>query len=188
MATESSSGDAQGTESGQGAPSGQGVEIGQIDVGEDLAFQRRWWVFERVLWGFFLAILIADVLGVFGRGWAAKAKLVSSDDSMQVAYERVQRAGTPSTLTIRFGQGAIRNGHIGLYVSEDLIRPLGAQRISPEPLKSTLAPDGIVYEFPAEGAPATVEFQLESSFPGVHQFAIGLAGEPVLRARVMVLP
>ena len=55
----------------------KGDEVPKVDnavaVGEDLEFQERWWTFERVIWSFFALILLADMLGAFGRGWLAKA-------------------------------------------------------------------------------------------------------------------
>jgi hypothetical protein len=46
----------------------------EITVGEDLQFQRKWWVFERVIWILFSLILVLDIAGVFGRGPVAKAE------------------------------------------------------------------------------------------------------------------
>ena len=69
-----------------------GNEVPKVDnavaVGEDLRFQERWWTFERVVWSIFSLILLADVLGVFGRGWLAKAELNNGNSGMHVKYER----------------------------------------------------------------------------------------------------
>ena len=45
-----------------------------IAVGEDLEFQRKWWRFERVAWIIFALFVLADVLGLFGRGYLANAE------------------------------------------------------------------------------------------------------------------
>lgn len=47
----------------------------EVAVGEDLEFQRKWWKFENAVWLFFGVIILCDILGVFGRGWLAKARL-----------------------------------------------------------------------------------------------------------------
>lgn len=73
-----------------------------IAVGEDLNFQRRWWRFEREIWVAFALILVADMLGVFGRGYLSKAELHAPDKTLDVKYERVERASTPSIMTISF--------------------------------------------------------------------------------------
>lgn len=88
------------------APIGDSVpKVGDVAVGEDLNFQRKWWVFERLVWVFFLLILVADFLGVFGRGWAAKAEMSNAGHTLTVDYERVMRGGTPSTMTLHLSPG-----------------------------------------------------------------------------------
>jgi len=162
-------------------------KAGEVAIGEDLAFQRSWWKFERGVWFFFLLLLIADLLGLFGRGWLAKAQRTDSK-TVQLDYERIERASTPSIMTFHFTPAAIQNGQIQLYISEDLIKPLGAQRISPEPRTSVVGSDGITYTFPATETPATAEIQLEPSFPGSHHFRVQVRGGQPIDANVVVLP
>jgi len=163
-------------------------KVGEVAVGEDLNFQRRWWKFERAIWLFFLLILAADVLGLFGRGWLAKAQRTDAAQTVTLDYERIERASTPSIMTFHFEPAAIRNGRIELYVSEDLIKPLGAQRISPEPRESSMGDDGITYTFPATRTPAIAEIQLQPSFPGLHHFRVQVIGGQPIDATVFVVP
>ena len=169
-----------------------GNEVPKVDnaiaIGEDLAFQERWWKFERVVWSFFLLILLADVLGMFGRGWLSKAKLTSPDSGMIVDYERVERASTPSILRIQFGPDSIENGAVHLFVSESLVRELGTQRIVPQPENSILGGGGITYTFPVRGGASEIQFALQPSFPGVHQFVMQVPGKQPVSAHVVVVP
>ena len=159
-----------------------------VAVGEDLDFQRRWWHFERTIWIFFLFILLADVLGVFGRGYLSKAELRAPDQSLFVKYERTERASTPSIMTVELGPAAVHDGKIQLFVSESLIKELGNQRISPQPASSVLSRSGITYTFPVASAPAIVEFAMQPSFPGLHSFTLQVPGSPAVHARVLVVP
>ena len=164
---------------------------GDIAIGEDLEFQRRWWKFERGLWRFFFLLIVADVLGLFGRGWLADAKQTDAGHTVTLNYERVERASTPSILTFHFTPAAVAGGSIKLYVSEAVIQGLGAQRISPQPESSVLGNGGITYTFPTTAAPATAEIQLQPSFPGVHHFRVAVVGNPntsPIEATVLVLP
>jgi|SRR3954468_12394371 len=161
----------------------------EIAVGEDLEFQRKWWAFEKLVWTFFALILLLTVLGVFGRGWLAKTQNRSSDGNLTLKYDRIQRTGTPSDLTVIFGPDAIRDGHIRLYLGESLIDPLGAQRISPQPQTSTLGNGGITYTFPADGHPASVVISLQPSGPGSFAFRAALPDtNSSLESRVVVVP
>lgn len=163
-------------------------KVGDVAVGEDLEFQRRWWRFERAVWLLFLLILIADLLGLFGRGWLAKAQRTDAAQTLTLDYERVERANTPSIMTFHFMPAAIRNGQVQLYVSEDIIKPLGAQRVSPQPKESTMGNNGITYTFSATRTPATAEIQLQPSFPGSHRFRVQILGGQPIDGNVIVVP
>jgi hypothetical protein len=169
-----------------------GNEVPKIDdavaIGEDLKFQERWWKFEHVVWWFFLLILLADVFGVFGRGWAAKAKLMEPKSGMFVDYERVERASTPSIMKIQFGPDSVVNGQIQLFASESLVKELGTQRVVPQPEHSVIGNGGITYTFPAQGGVQDVQLQLEPSFPGVHKFTLQVPGKQAVGGRVLVVP
>ncbi len=159
-----------------------------IAVGENLEFQRKWWKFERVIWSIFLLILIADVLGLFGRGWLSKDTLSDSAQTLTLNYERIERASTPSIMTLHFGPKAIQNGRVRLYVSDSVVKPLGAQRISPQPAVSTIGNDGITYTFDATQIPASIQIALEPSFPGRHSFRIQVIGGAPIESAIFVVP
>src|SRR3978361_2330098 len=148
---------------------------GTVAVGEDLKFQRKWWRFESAIWGFFLFCLVCALLGLFGRGDLAKAKVSTADQTLMLDYERIERAGTPSIMPLHFGQSAIHDGRINVFISQSIVKRLGAQRISPQPALSTLSNGGITYTFAAEG-PSVVEISLSTSFPGSQRFTMSFWG------------
>jgi hypothetical protein len=82
---------------------------GEVAVGEDIEFQRKWWKFERAVWILFGFILVLTLGGGFGRGPLAKAERETRDASINVKYDRIQRTGTPSIVTVAFGPSAIRS-------------------------------------------------------------------------------
>ena len=157
-----------------------------VAVGEDLEFQRKWWRFERVTWIVFGLIIIADIAGVFGRGPVAKAQ--RNTDALTLHYERIERTSTPSTMSFRFAPSAIRDGHVQLFVSQSVVKQLGAQRISPQPEQSILSDGGITYTFPATSSNALVEFSLEPGLPGIYDMQAGVPGAQLVKARVVVMP
>ncbi len=159
-----------------------------VAVGEDLDFQRRWWRFERIMWSIFAVIIVLDVLGAFGRGVLAHAERHTPDGTLNVKYERIERASTPSIMSIRFGPEAIQDGKIQLFLTESVVKDLGAQRIIPQPLSSTIGNGGITYTFPATSTPAAVDIAFEPSFPGVHRFLLQVPGKQFVSARVAVVP
>lgn len=161
---------------------------GEIAVGSDLEFQRKWWRFTDVLWIVFAAIVIADLLGCFGRGFLANARLHTNDGAMAVKYERIERFSTPSIFRIQFGPTAIHDGKIQLWISESFIKSLGTQRVVPQPLTSVVGQDGISYVFPATTVPAAVEFAFEPAAPGIYNLTLRTPASEELRPRIFVMP
>ena len=160
----------------------------EVAVGEDLNFQRRWWRFERCVWILFTVLVLLDVLGVFGRGPVAKAHAEAPDGSMKIDYERVARFSTPSILTVDFGNRAIRDGKVKLWVSESIVKKLGAQRIVPQPAESVIGNSGILYTFLASEGKATVEFALTSTSPGTAELQMQVQGGSLIKLKIFIVP
>jgi hypothetical protein len=161
---------------------------GEIAVGEDLEFQRKWWNFERAVWIFFSLILVLTLAGAFGRGPIAKAERRTKDGSIDVKYDRIQRTGTPSIVTVNLGPAAIQNGKAELFISDSMVKELGAQRVVPSPERAVLGGDGLTYTFPASGLPSSVEFALEPTGPGLRHFTIRIVGLESVNTNIFVMP
>jgi hypothetical protein len=160
----------------------------EIEVGEDLEFQRKWWRFENLVWILFTLIIVLDLAGFFGRGPIAKSERRAADGTIDVKYERIERTDSPSILTIDFGPSAIHDGKIRLYISESLVKGLGTQRVVPAPLETMIGDGGLTYTFTASKPPATVDLALQPSGPGVYHFTIGVANADPIQAKVFVVP
>ena len=159
-----------------------------VAVGENLGFQHRWWRFERILWSFFLLILLADVSGLLGRGPLAKVQRQTSDGVLKVKYERIERSNTPSIMTVIPGAAAIQGGQLHLFISDSLVDQLGTQRVVPQPLSSTVGDGGITYVFQTGAPPMMIQLALQPSFVGIHTFTVRVSGASGVQARIAVLP
>jgi hypothetical protein len=160
----------------------------EVAVGEDLEFQRKWWRFENAVWVVFGVIVICDLLGVMGRGWLAKAKITTPDRAIELKYERMERAYTPSMMSLDIQQNAIHNGRVMVYVSGSVVKELGASRILPQPLSSTIGSGGYTYVFPATAGPATIQIALNPESAGLRRFRVQVAGSEPVDASVFVFP
>lgn len=70
-----------------------------LEIDEDVGFQRKLWVVERVCWVLIFGIVAAAMAGVFGGGVIGRA--VGGGDGFQVEYDRFLRADNPTRITIR---------------------------------------------------------------------------------------
>jgi hypothetical protein len=160
----------------------------ELALGADLEFQRKWWKFEFTIWVIFTIFVIMDLLGCFGRGPLANAQYKVSDGSATVHYERIERFATPSVMTINFGQDVIHDGKVQLWVSEDLVKSLGNQRVVPQPESSKVGEGGILYTFPASVIPASAEFALQPTGPGLMKLQMRVPGHETANLRIIVMP
>jgi len=160
----------------------------EVAVGEDLEFQRKWWRFENAVWVVLTIVLILDLLGAFGRGYLAKAEAHATDGSIRVKYEKIERFKTPSIMTVELGPGAVHDGKVNLWTSENLVTKLGSQRVIPEPLVSVVGNGGTLYTFQAARNPISVEFALEPGGIGLYDLSLGVQGLERLKLKIYVVP
>lgn len=160
----------------------------ELAVGEDLSFQRRWWRFERVMWLIFVLVLILDLAGALGRGPLANAAASSRDHAIEAQYERIERAGTPSMMTVKIKDQPTSQPFIELFISDSAVSGLGLQRVIPAPQTTTLGDGGLTYRFPRESLPAIVRFEFRPVAAGWYHLAVAADGQAPIHVSVAVLP
>jgi hypothetical protein len=81
-------------------------KVGDLEINQDLKFQRRMWRAERLgRIGLFL-LLFAGALGVLGGGgWLSEKERLSPTGSIQLKYVAFERRDTEATLRIRLVPG-----------------------------------------------------------------------------------
>jgi hypothetical protein len=167
----------------------------EVAVGSDLAFQRRWWRFERAVWVLFVIIVLLDISGLFGRGPIAKATLRAPDGSFVVKYEHIERFRTPSILSVLASPSAIHDGKFQIWLCQRYVDPLGNQRIIPQPIESVPENGGILYTFQmgdqhlgSKREEPTVQFALEPGKAGIFKLQIGDTFGSQVETSIIVMP
>jgi len=158
----------------------------ELAVGEDLVFQRKWWRFERAIWVLFILIIALDCMGAFGRGPLANARIESTDHAVEADYERIERTGTPSMMTVKVRETA--PDPIELFVSDSAVSGLGLRRVIPAPETTTVGSGGFTYRFAIASLPAVVRFEFEPVGAGVYHITVGRPGEALMHMTVAVVP
>ena len=161
---------------------------GALAVGEDVEFQRRWWRFETIIWIVFSLILVADLAGLLGRGPLANRQRHTADNTLTLKYEGLQRANTSSIMTILPGANGLHDGKFQLFVSDSIVKQLGAQRVIPQPESSVIGSGGVTYTFATAALPMVIQIELKPSFIGHHDFTVGVPGGQPIGAGVFVFP
>lgn len=171
-----------------GGSSGSQVQrVDALELDQDLHFQRREWVAERIGWFTIAALLVAALLGVFGSGPLSSAS--SGGDLMRIDYERFGRLLTPVKLRVQLGEGASAGGVARVWIASHYLESMELQGITPEPDATEVLADRVGFAFHiAEGGPGVVTFHMRPDRFGTLTGRVGLVDGPELRFWQFVYP
>jgi hypothetical protein len=127
---------------------------GQIQIEQDLNFQRREWKIQRVGWIAMALVIIAALLGAFGTGPLSSATIET--EGLRLEHERFCRLERATELRFTIGG---TGAPVLLLIGSGYLNRVMIERITPEPAKVEAVSDGVVFEFFLRG-PATVTFHL----------------------------
>jgi hypothetical protein len=135
-------------------------EVGGIEVGFDRNFERRWYWVQRTGWVVMIALLIAGVAGLLGRGPLSQAKTASPDGQIQVSYERLAHFRTPAVIEVFINQNVLQTGQVRLEVNGALMDGVRIQRVIPQPVSTSPLPDGAIFVFPVDATEGQAKITL----------------------------
>jgi hypothetical protein len=163
--------------------------VGDLEIDEDLAFQRRSWAVQRAGWVAMGSVLVLAAAGLLGSGPLSRQNVVVP--GLSVEYKRFTRYETPETLTVRVDPAATRAPDVRLWVDRRYLERVVVESVVPAPLRVEAAAEQLVYVFPMSrpGERITIAFRLQAEHIGPAQGRIGLVGaEPVAAFRQFVYP
>jgi hypothetical protein len=150
----------------------------ELEVEQDLDFQRRDWAFERAGWLFMLLVVLAAALGTFGGGPLSGRTAVTPDSSTRVEYQRFERQGAPSSLTIHARRLTANDSSVVVWLANEFVAGVRITEIVPQPTKESSSRERTYYEVAlateADAAEVTVHFTPERA--GVRRLDIGSGG------------
>jgi hypothetical protein len=164
--------------------------IGDLDIQQNIEFQQREWVLQRIAWVVIVLILIAACLGLFGHGLLSGATAESPGGELRVSYDRFDRRAAPSHLEIKIAPGAGQDGRIELWIERAYLERAEVRTISPEPESGRADDDRFVYVFSAvdPDRPQIVTFQLVHDRFGRERGELGLIDGPSVALSQFVFP
>jgi hypothetical protein len=159
-----------------------------IEVDQDLDFQRKDWRFERIGWGAMLLIGIAAVGGVFGHGPLSNATASADDGSLRIEYQRFERHGAASELTVFLRRGASTDSSVLLWIGDEFLRSVHLEQIVPMPERQTSLGDRTLYEVAMRSDTSRVSFHVTPQTIGARTLELGIAGRATLSRPQFVYP
>ena len=165
--------------------------IGSIEISQDLEFQRKSWRVQRIGWVVMLVIVIAALLGLFGDGPLSSAEAGNPESGLTVRYERFTRMGARHVLDVEIASAQVEaDSAAQLWIDRSWHEANQVRSIVPEPARSAVVADRIVYSFdaPASAASIMVRFELEARSFGWIRARAGLANGPSLSFGQLAYP
>ena len=154
--------------SGQSKPARVASGSRAVPIDEDVRFQKRQWLAERIGWTAMALILIGAAAGLFGgAGPLSRSTAASADGAVGVEYARFARHHAPTTLDVNLAPVPAA-GQIRIRVSKEYLDAMEVRSILPHPVTSALADKQYVFVFdrPTQAGAARVRLQLEPARPG----------------------
>jgi hypothetical protein len=159
-----------------------------IQVQEDLHFQRRNWLIQRVSWVVIALVLAASLLGAFGRGPLSSAAATSTGATIHAEYDRIARFAARTSIGLSVTSPGT-GGTVVVRVSRHFLENVEIQGILPQPERVYAGERDVAYEFAiGDDRRARVVFTLLPRAIGSQEVSVSVEGGEGIRFRQFVLP
>jgi hypothetical protein len=126
-----------------------------LEIDNDFEFQQREWNAQRIGWGIMGAVVLAAMLGAFGRGPLSNTSV--ERDGLRLEYERFARAQNPTSLRFYFAAGEPAR----LVIGRKYLDAVRIEDITPPPESVAVDGDWLIYSFLARRGTAAATFHLK---------------------------
>lgn len=161
-----------------------------IQIDEDVAFQRRFRVVQRIGLAVMGLVLAAALLGLLGAA-GPLCDGAAQSDGLSVRYPRFGRRLTPSMLEVRVDPSQVRGSVVSLWISAGYLEAMAPARVSPRPRTVAAHGDRALYTFDASrNAPTAIRicFELEPRALLRHAGRVGLVSGGELPVATFIYP
>lgn len=138
---------------------------GDLEVGYDEKFERRWYSFQLVALLCMVTFLLVCLAGLLGRGPYSHRTAASPDATLRVDYEPVAREGTPTLVTLHAANPADTSLSLRVFVSGEAAEPLGLDHTLPAADAALVGDRGILFRFTLAPHQADAKIRL-AAMPG----------------------
>jgi hypothetical protein len=148
--------------------------VGDLEINEDLVFQKRSWTVQRIGWVIMALVLAAALLGLFGAGPLSRATAGTEDEALWVEYDRFSRLLKTTDLKVH---ATSESGEVRLWISREYLEKVEISHITPTEDSAEAAQDGVFYVFQS-AEPLTIVIHLRAAQAGLISGEMRLDGGP----------
>lgn len=164
--------------------------VGDLELEEDLAFERRSWRTQRGLRLLLVALVACALAGLFGSGPFDRASQADDSGQLRVEYPRFARRLSEWELEIRVAPPVAPGSELRLWLDPSFTRHFQLERAVPEPERMSADGDRVVITFRREEnpSPARIAVQLKAQRTGRGEARVGIVNGPEVTLRYLVYP
>lgn len=161
-----------------------------LQINEDIPFQRRFWIVERVGWVIMAIVVAAGALGLFSSGPLSRRQVGDPAGLLTVEHQRFARLQAPVEIRLTLSPAATAAGTVSLRLERDLVDALEIERMRPQPLRMWADGGGLRLDVAVAepGRPAEIRVYTKPGRVGTLDGGIGLAGREAARFSQFVYP
>jgi len=151
-----------------------------LEIDDDIEFQRKEWIAQRVGIGLLSLFVLGALLGLTGVGGPlSHGEAGDRNGAIHVEYERYVRRGAMSTITLHL-RGNPTND-VQFWVSAPYFEHVRIETIVPEPVLLFVDKARHVYAIRSGSPEVTITLEIEHKTVGTVEGEVGLIGGPSLR-------
>lgn len=150
--------------------------VGDLEVAQDLDFERRSRWVQKIGWSLFSLIIVAALIGIFGRGGPLNVTTVGQNSPLQVEYERFTRHNGPTEMLIKVGPDAVQGEEARIWIDRKYLNAIKIEKVEPEPESVEAGQYRLTYVFKLmnPGIPTTFLFHITPQKMGLHSIRVGI--------------
>jgi len=150
-----------------------------LEIDEDLQFQKKEWIFQRIGMVGLALFVLAALLGFTGMGGPfSRGEAGERGGPLHIEYERFVRRGGFSTLTLHLHAAP---GDVRFWVSAPYFEHVRIESVAPTPELVSVETDRHVYLIRSGSPDVTVTLKVEHEAAGTLDGEVGLVAGPSVR-------
>ena len=162
--------------------------VGDLEIAQDLDYQRHEWVAQRVAWAVLALVILAALAGLLGPGPLSAVSAGAAGDALRLEYHRFLRQDGPTELRVEAEPAS--GGEARIWVSREWLSAVRVESIAPEPERVETGDDRLLFVFPLEAGArsAEVTFHVKPERAGRLSGRVGLDRGPSFSFDQLVWP
>jgi hypothetical protein len=164
--------------------------VDDLQIKQDLDYQRREWAFERAGWGVMLLLVVAALLGVLGQGPLSHTETDGPDGTFRLEYDRFLRHRAETELSVHLSAEKTGRSEVRLWLGQNYLDRVLLNQVTPPPAHVEAGEGRSVFVFRVadRGRPARIVFHIEPQSAGSLPGRAGLDGDNGLSFNQFVYP